>query len=69
MLHSFAATRNFKEKRMTIDYSRRSAPLGSGALAVGAAAFADGRPHAATTDEACWPDRMVDRPLHTLFPA
>ena len=52
---------------MTIDYSRRSAPLGSGALAVGAAAFAAGRPHAATTDEACWPDRMVDRPTaHTL---
>jgi hypothetical protein len=40
-----------KEKRMTIDNSRRSALLGLGALAVGAAAVATGRSRAATTDE------------------
>jgi hypothetical protein len=36
---------------MTIDNSRRSALVSLGALAVGAAAVAAGRPRAATTDQ------------------
>jgi intracellular sulfur oxidation DsrE/DsrF family protein len=41
--------RQFKEKRMTVDNSRRTALLGFGSLAVGAAALASGPARAATT--------------------